>query len=384
MNALYKDGKCICFQGFEFNQDKTTCVFMCPINSSRIGDRCICDKGYVANADACMPDTQSCQLRYGLNSYGDEQYCRCSIGYEFNENKTACIKKEIEIIQHSSGTLISTANSMGVYLIDNGTKKPIKKSNIFLESGYKWEDVISISQEEMNSYPIGPEVILSDVPLEIEQFSGIAIVDGALIRAKGTTGIYLIEGSKKKPIKSAEIFLAEGYKWKDVIEVEQSVVLAYELGPEVTIDGDNESPKKEQFMGTLSEGTLARKKGSPGVYLIHNNHKRSIKSAEIFLARGYKWGDVVDVDQSVLGTYSSGDEITILEKITIESNSQLITINVPRLRVRSLPSTEGKIITSVLEGEEYFVIDAQTGWHKINYKEGKTGWVMSRYTIKID
>jgi len=209
--------------------------------------------------------------------------------------------------------------------------------------------------------------------------------NGSLLRAKNTAGIYLIENGDKRPIKSAKIFLGKGYKWGDVIEVSQSEMNSYPLGTDLTIDENNENketPSEQKSAGTLSNGALARAKGTHGVYLIHNNQKRPIKSAKIFLGRGYKWGNVVDIEQSVLDTYPLGENVTLSESITTENETQIITINVPKLRVRSLPSLEGKIITLVSEGQEYPILAEQNGWYQINYETGKTGWVMGKYTIK--
>jgi len=211
-------------------------------------------------------------------------------------------------------------------------------------------------------------------------------LDGSLIKTVNGQGIYLIENGNKRPIKSAKIFLAKGYKWGDVVIISQEEMDSYPLGTDLTIDENNknkEIPSEQKPAGTLSNGALVRAKGTDGVYLIHNNQKRPIKSATIFLGRGYKWGDVVDVEQSVLDVYPRGSDVTILEDIDIERETNLsIKINVPRLRVRSLPSLNGKIITLVPEGESYDVIVEQNGWYEIYYNPSKTGWVMSKYTIK--
>jgi len=271
-----------------------------------------CSEGYVFSNNKCITHTEDCINFFGVNVIGtkgddNNSFCNCEAGYEWNITKTACIK-EVIIPTHPDGTLVNTLNSMGIYLIEKGRKQPIKSAEIFLGKGYKWGDVVTISQEEMNSYSLGPEVTMD---------------------------------------KNIE---------------------------------DDKPPNKQESIGTLSDGMLARKKGTHGVYLIHNNKKRPIKSAEIFLGRGYKWKDITEVDQLALDIYPLGETVTLLETITIENDTQMIIINVSRLRVRSLPSLEGKIITSVLEGEEYSVIDEQTGWYKINYEGNKTGWVMSRYT----
>ncbi|MDD2646475.1 MAG: trypsin-like peptidase domain-containing protein [Patescibacteria group bacterium] len=142
-----------------------------------------------------------------------------------------------------------------------------------------------------------------------------------------------------------------------------------------------DSSKTSSNVGDLINGTLARVKGTAGVYLIYNNQKRPIKSATVFLGRGYKWKDVVDVDVATLSAYPTGPDLTISEQINTTPDSQTFNIKatVPGLRVRSLPSLSGKIITSILNKKIYSVIDQQNGWYKIYYVANKAGWVMSQY-----
>jgi len=66
----------------------------CSANSYYSNGQCTCNEGYVANGSVCITYSQSCQLKYGQNSYGDKQLCYCSAGYEFNAAKTACVKPE--------------------------------------------------------------------------------------------------------------------------------------------------------------------------------------------------------------------------------------------------------------------------------------------------
>lgn len=79
-----------------------TPTISCPANSSAINGQCACNSGYKANGSACITYTQSCQNQYGVNSYGDKQYCYCSNGYEFNSDKTSCNKIEIKPIPQPS------------------------------------------------------------------------------------------------------------------------------------------------------------------------------------------------------------------------------------------------------------------------------------------
>ncbi|KPJ56553.1 hypothetical protein AMJ49_04560 [Parcubacteria bacterium DG_74_2] len=63
----------------------------CPANSFYSNGKCVCNDGYIASGSSCITYTQNCQLKYGVNSYGDKNYCYCSPGYEFNSAKTACV-----------------------------------------------------------------------------------------------------------------------------------------------------------------------------------------------------------------------------------------------------------------------------------------------------
>jgi|GEM_PF-5331359 hypothetical protein len=70
--------------------------YTCPANSTLNGNICSCNDGYVSNESTCITYTQNCQTKYGVNSYGDKQYCRCSAGYEWNTTQTTCVRVEVK------------------------------------------------------------------------------------------------------------------------------------------------------------------------------------------------------------------------------------------------------------------------------------------------
>jgi len=65
------------------------------------------------------------------------------------------------ITGYLDGTLIKYADQPGIYLIENNQKRAFKSGEIFESLGFKWEDVIEISADEV--YPDGP-IIESSVP----------------------------------------------------------------------------------------------------------------------------------------------------------------------------------------------------------------------------
>jgi len=131
------------------------------------------------------------------------------------------------------------------------------------------------------------------------------------------------------------------------------------------------------------DGILIKTADYGAVYLIENGKKRAIRSAEIFLAKGYKWEDIVIVSLLEMANYSFGPDVTISEN---KERGGSITINTRILNIRSLPSINSKIIGRTLKGYKHIVRDEENGWYKINFQlislnDIKTGWVMGKYTI---
>lgn len=60
---------------------------------------------------------------------------------------------------------------------------------------------------------------------------------------------------------------------------------------------------------TYPTGSLLVANGSDKVYLIENEQKRWIPSAEIFIANGYSWSSIIKVEASVLSGYPEGPNV---------------------------------------------------------------------------
>ncbi|MCD4704497.1 hypothetical protein K8R66_00280, partial [bacterium] len=75
----------------------------CPTNSFlNSKNQCICNDGYLFNNNFCISYNDSCTILYGENSYGDKDYCYCGIDYQWNEDKTKCIKTELKPVRLES------------------------------------------------------------------------------------------------------------------------------------------------------------------------------------------------------------------------------------------------------------------------------------------
>ena len=72
-------------------------------------------------------------------------------------------------------------------------------------------------------------------------------------------------------------------------------------------ENNNTYSKKFMLGAELDENDkkIIKEKGSPNIYYIENNKKRPILSAAVFESYGFKWGDVVEVEDS--SVYSDGE-----------------------------------------------------------------------------
>ncbi|MDF1497844.1 MAG: hypothetical protein P1P85_00600, partial [Patescibacteria group bacterium] len=88
--------------------------------------------------------------------------------------------------------------------------------------GYKWNDIIIVTDSELELYPSGENVIASFNPMP----------NGSLLTDSGYK-VYLIENGKKRWIPTEAIFNSRGYKWNDIIIVTDSELELYPSGENV-------------------------------------------------------------------------------------------------------------------------------------------------------
>lgn len=129
--------------------------YSCPANAYLVGNSCFCNDGYTADGSVCITYTQSCQKKYGINSYGDKNYCYCNTGYEFNSSKTACVLSIVCPLYSSKVGNLCVCNN-GYIMKDNkcitytedcansfgqnvyGIKGQDNNSSCFCNIGYEW------------------------------------------------------------------------------------------------------------------------------------------------------------------------------------------------------------------------------------------------------
>ncbi|MFH1551664.1 MAG: SH3 domain-containing protein [bacterium] len=199
------------------------------------------------------------------------------------------------------------------------------------------------------------------------------LVDGDLIRNPNAEGmaqfdIYIVKlvGSKKfkRLILSPHVFESyehfdkngNGSPWDDVIDVNQATMNVYTISDLVRAVGD------EKVYNLTPTGDTGAKQWM-------NMTVAGFESA------GYDWDAIYEINTTDRDAYTTGTEITDGSATSEPSSSEgdTIIIKVSTLRVRSLPSLDGDVLTEVAEGEVYNLLDEQDGWYKIT-AYGFTGW----------
>ena len=193
------------------------------------------------------------------------------------------------------------------------------------------------------------------------------VSEGDLIRNPNAEGmaqfdIYIVKMINNKKFKrlilSPHVFESyehfdknsNGSPWDDVKDVSQSVMNEYTDSDLVRAVGDS---KVYKLVATGDTGT-----------------KQWVNmTVTQFASQGYDSNSIYEINVTDRNAYTTGSDITV----SGSTDSETIIVKVSTLRVRSLPSLDGEILTEVSEGEVYDLLDEQDGWYKITVNS-VTGW----------
>lgn len=184
---------------------------------------------------------------------------------------------------HLSGNLIKTAGNPSIYVLEDGKRRWISSPTSFLSHGFRWDQVITISEAEMAVYPVG---------------STLQARAGTLLKAETNPSVYVtdLSGSMyiKRWITSPAAFEALGYKWEDIQIVSDVELSSYTEG--APISGPSSHPN----------GTLIKVATSPDVYFLEGGQKRYITSPVAFVSNGFRWDRIVTVTDEEMAGYPGG------------------------------------------------------------------------------
>jgi len=166
-----------------------------------------------------------------------------------------------ENLKFRDGSLLS--NRGGVHIISNGLRRPIVSPAAYLRLGFKWNNIIAVSDAELNLHPLGEAVTTtSNYP------------DGVVIKT-GSGKMYLVEDDKRRYIPSPLVF-ASRFKWNEAVDLSLAVAPVY-----------NPNPKGDV---TIRDGVLISGEGK--VWVTESGKKVPIYSPEIFESLGLNWGQI--------------------------------------------------------------------------------------------
>lgn len=182
-----------------------------------------------------------------------------------------------------AGALLKSMTGNDVYVIKDGKKEKIQDPETFNKRGYKWDQIKSVSQEDLSSIP---DFTSTTQQPTIAPALPQGIVPGSLVKSPNSPTVYFITPTgAKKPILNIKVFNAYNNKWDNVKTVSQDEI--------------NSSPTVNAI----------RIGNDPKIYFISNGQKQWIKTPEAFAKQGLKWDQVVSVNKTEFEEYKEGEEI---------------------------------------------------------------------------
>lgn len=202
----------------------------------------------------------------------------------------------VDVLTHPNGTLIRTASSDKIFVLDGGLKHYIPSPQIF-ESRYRWQDVITISENEMGSYSTGDHILFRD---------------GTLISDKNA--VYIVANGQKRPFASPATFEMKGYKWENVKKVNNSNIL------KIHPTGDTLFPHEGR-----TNGDLIKTANNPDIYVLENGKRRLIPSPLVFEMQ-YHWNDIVTISEFEMGFYPIGKKVPFPDGMLVRDDNSVYVI----------------------------------------------------------
>ena len=143
-----------------------------------------------------------------------------------------------------NGTLVQIRGEAGVWLIQNGVKRPFHTKGA-LTSRFDFNKIVKVNKSDLDNYTKGS-------PIKFPQYS--------LIRSPRGT-IYLLVDDVRRGITSGEVFKKIGYNPEEIINASWADVNAYAEGKPITEES------------SYPTGALLQDKETGGVYWVEDETK---------------------------------------------------------------------------------------------------------------
>jgi hypothetical protein len=179
--------------------------------------------------------------------------------------------------RHLEGALLQDKTTGGIWLIQNGQRRPITSRSAFF-SRFNSQSVIAVGPSILETYEIG-------APIQFPNYS--------LLRSPGGT-VYLIVDDERRGFMSQEAFRAVGFSPDEIVDVAWEDLNLYTEG------------KPIETATMYPQGVLLQNAQTGGVYFVQNGLKRPILSREILFAN-FPSATIRPVSPTDLETYQTAD-----------------------------------------------------------------------------
>ncbi len=255
---------------------------------------------------------------------------------------------------YPNGTLLRSASSTEVWLIQNNIKRKFKNQSTLLSRADP-KMIVTVQDSELSNYQTGQEI----------SFPNYSVL-------KTASNFYLLDYDTLRPFASAEVVRQIGYNPDEFIEITDVDIAGYQIGS--VINTSTTAPQgiiyqitdlnnsyylfKDQILYPITDkgiitinykdlaiekhkandiknlmvadlpinfkdGTLLRVTDGNNIYVIENGKKRLIADTDTFAALGYKRTNVISVSAITAMNISDGEPIFINGSLISSRNKYL-------------------------------------------------------------
>ncbi|TAK04002.1 M23 family metallopeptidase [Patescibacteria group bacterium] len=111
-------------------------------------------------------------------------------------------------LRHPDGALVKTPADPHVYQLDGGGARHVVDENAFYALGYDFDDVLTISDEELACYGVGATI---SSPADLDWTPAPGLVTGTLVREMSRSDVYAVTPRGLMPIADWPTLLMLGY-----------------------------------------------------------------------------------------------------------------------------------------------------------------------------
>ncbi len=205
----------------------------------------------------------------------------------FDINKVLTVKKE-DLARYETGLPIKfpqysivRSPDAKLYLLVDNKKRVFASTEAFKKIGYNPEEVLNATWDDVNSYIDGATITAEE-----------AYPTGALMQDKKTGGVFWISEGAKAPIIDP-IILKTRFKNKKPLVTSSDKLAKYPLAAPVM----------------FNDGELVKIDKGLSYYVVEGKTLRPIKSKETFDALGYSVTNVITIPVKVFQLYQAGEMI---------------------------------------------------------------------------